>query len=327
MSVMVEPTVSDVDAAADRIRGLVVRTPLLESDRLNDRVGARILVKAECLQRAGSFKFRGACNRLLTMSQQERANGAVAWSSGNHALALAAVSATLGVPATIIMPNDAPRAKIDGARAYGATIRLYDRRNDDREAIGNRLAAESGATIVPPYDDPLIIAGQGTVGRELMEQAAEIGVVPDAVLASASGGGLIAGVATAVTARSASTRVYCAEPSGFDDHARSLAAGAPVRNRPEGTSICDALQVPTPGRVTFPINRSLLAGGLVVTDEQVRDAMRAAFDTLRVVVEPGGAAALAAVLAGQLDVPADGTAAVVLSGGNVDHALFASVLD
>lgn len=320
------PSLSQIEAAAERIRPYAVQTPLLENAFINESTGGRILFKAEVLQVAGSFKFRGACNRLLQLSTEQRQAGVVAFSSGNHALATSAVARLLNMPATIIMPADAPRAKIEGARRNGATVRLYDRKKDDREAIGREIAQATGAVTVPPYDDLFIMTGQATVGLELIDDTERLGVVPDAVLVACSGGGLVAGVASAVRARSAGTAVYAVEPSEFDELARSLASGQPERNRPDAQSICDALQVVTPGKLTFPINRRLLAGSLAVTDDEVRKAMRAAFEHLRLVVEPGGAVGLAAVLSKKFDA-AGKTVVVVLSGGNVDADLFATALN
>ncbi|CAG2354331.1 MULTISPECIES: threonine ammonia-lyase [Burkholderia] len=318
-------SVADIEAASVRILPFVVRTPLLESEVLNRATGARVLVKAESLQKTGSFKFRGACNRVLQIPAALRPRGVVAFSSGNHALAISAVCARFGMPATIIMPADAPKAKIEGARAYGATVRLYDRQTDDREAIGRDIAERTGAVTVPPYDDRQVMAGQGTVGLEIVQQTQALSVVPDVVLAAASGGGLVAGVATAINAYCRQARLYAVEPKGFDDHARSLAKGEQVTNAAGARSICDALQVASPGKLTFPINKRLLAGSLVVDDDEVRRAMRVAFETLKLVVEPGGAVPLAAVLAGKLAI-AGKTVVLVLSGGNVDHDIFVSAL-
>ncbi|EMN5127593.1 threonine ammonia-lyase [Burkholderia contaminans] len=318
-------SVADIEAASVRILPFVVRTPLLESEVLNRATGARVLVKAESLQKTGSFKFRGACNRVLQIPAALRPRGVVAFSSGNHALAISAVCARFGMPATIIMPADAPKAKIEGARAYGATVRLYDRQTDDREAIGRDIAERTGAVTVPPYDDRQVMAGQGTVGLEIVQQTQALSAVPDVVLAAASGGGLVAGVATAINAHCRQARLYAVEPKGFDDHARSLAKGEQVTNAAGARSICDALQVASPGKLTFPINKRLLAGSLVVDDDEVRRAMRVAFETLKLVVEPGGAVPLAAVLAGKLAI-AGKTVVLVLSGGNVDHDIFVSAL-
>ncbi len=318
-------SIDDVRAAAARIEGHVVRTPLLRSHALDELVGGRVLVKPESLQRGGSFKIRGAFNAILQLVDEDPGREVVAWSSGNHALAVATVAKALGVRATIVMPADAPPPKLDGARAAGAEVVTYDRVTESREEIGSRIAAERGAAIVPPFDDPAIMAGQGSVGLELMEQAAEVGSVPDVVLVAASGGGLTSGVATAVRAAARSVGVFAVEPAGFEDLGRSLAAGERVVNEPGATTICDALQAPTPGELTFPVLRDLGVRGLAVSDEEVRQAMRVAFGTLRLVVEPGGATPLAAVLSGKLDV-ADRTVAVVLSGGNVDPALFARTI-
>lgn len=320
------PSLKAIEAAAERIRPYAVITPLIENAALNELTGARVLFKAEVLQVAGSFKFRGACNRLLQLTPEQRKAGVVAFSSGNHALATSAVAKLLGIPATIIMPADAPRAKIEGARRNGATVRLYDRRKDDREAIGREIAQATGAVTVPPYDDFIIMTGQATVGREIVQSTQAMGIVPDAVLAACSGGGLVGGVASAVRALSPSTAVYAVEPAAFDELARSLRSGQPERNPPEAQSICDALQVVTPGKLTFPVNQRLLAGSLTVTDDEVRHAMRTAFEHLRLVVEPGGAVGLAAVLSNKLDVKGK-TVVVVLSGGNVDPELFVTALN
>ncbi len=319
-------SLADIQQAHARIREHIVHTPLMESETLNALLKARVLVKAETLQKTGAFKFRGACNRALQLTDAQRKGGIVAWSSGNHALAIAAVSNRLGIPATIIMPEDAPKAKIDGARYYGATVRLYDRIKEDREAIGAEIAGKNGAVIVPPYDDPYIMAGQGTVGLEIVQQASEVGAKLDAVIAACSGGGLIAGTAIAIKGNSPDTLVYASEPAGFDELARSLKSGQPESNAPGATSICDSLQVARPGKLTFQVNKALLAGSLVVTDDEVRQAMRAAYQHLKLVVEPGGAVPLAALLSGKLDV-AGKTVAVVLSGGNVDTSVFIQALN
>lgn len=319
-------SLADIQEAHARIRDHIVHTPLLESETLNGLLKARVLVKAETLQKTGAFKFRGACNRALQLTDAERKGGIVAWSSGNHALAIAAVSHRLGIPATIIMPEDAPKAKIEGARYYGAVVRLYDRIKEDREAIGAEIAAKNGAVIVPPYDDPYIMAGQGTVGLEIAQQARELGVHLDAVIAACSGGGLIAGTAIAIKGSSPDTQVYASEPAGFDELARSLRSGQPESNAPGASSICDSLQVMRPGKLTFQVNKTLLAGSLVVSDDEVRQAMKAAYQHLKLVVEPGGAVPLAALLSGKLDV-AGKTVAIVLSGGNVDTSVFIQALN
>ncbi|MEQ4616421.1 MAG: threonine/serine dehydratase [Corticimicrobacter sp.] len=321
------PSVSfaDVEAAAQRLRNRVVHTSLIENVALNERLGARVLIKPEVLQHTGSFKFRGAYNRVVQFTPAQREAGIVAWSSGNHALAVSSVGARLGIQATILMPSDAPVAKIEGARKLGATVRLYDRKTENREAIGTEIAERTGAVIVPPYDDPHVIAGQGTLGIELIQQATALEATLDAALVSCSGGGLAAGFATAIHALSPNTAVWCVEPEQFDDTARSLAGGTRVGNPAGRQSICDALQVQSPGEITFPINQMLLAGALTVSDEDVRHAIRIAYEDLRLVVEPGGAAPLAALLAGKLDIR-DKTIGIVLSGGNVDADKFATYI-
>jgi threonine dehydratase len=319
------PGLADVQAAAGRLAGVARRTPLLASTPLDEAMGGRFLFKVESLQRTGSFKFRGAYNRLVQLDAGERRAGVVAFSSGNHAQGVAAAAKMLGIPATIVMPSDAPRIKLDNTRALGAEVVLYDRVRESREQIAARLASERGAMLVPAYDDPHIIAGQGTVGLELMQQAAELGLTPDHVLIPCSGGGLVSGSATAIRALAPAVVVYGVEPEAFDDTRRSLAAGTLLRNPPEARSICDALQSSPPGQLTFAINRELLAGILTVSDAEVETAMARAFRDLRLVVEPGGAVALAAALAGKLPI-AGRTTAIVLSGGNVDAATFIAAL-
>ncbi|PWC37247.1 threonine/serine dehydratase [Azospirillum sp. TSO22-1] len=316
---------ADVEAASKRLAGKAAVTPLLENRQLNDHVGGRVLIKPEILQVSGSFKFRGAYNRLSQLDEAQRRAGVVAWSSGNHAQGVAAAAQMLGIPATIVMPEDAPALKIENTRGYGAEVVLYDRWRESREGIAAAIAGERGAVPVPPFDDPHIIAGQGTAGLELACQARELGATLDVVLAPCSGGGLVGGVATAVKHLSPRTEIYSAEPAGLDDLARSLRAGERVRNDPEARSFCDALMAPTPGELTFPIHRALLSGGLAVTDDEAAAAMAYAFTVLKLVVEPGGAVALAAVLSGKLPT-AGRTIGVVLSGGNVDPALYAGVL-
>jgi threonine dehydratase len=319
------PDSAAIEAAARRIAAVAVRTPLLESPALNQRLGCRLLVKAEMLQRTGSFKFRGAYNRISQLTADERKRGVVAFSSGNHAQGVAHAAELCGTPAVIVMPADAPVIKIENTRAYGAEVVLYDRQREDREAIGRRIAAERGSILVPPFDDPHIIAGQGTVGLEIVVQCGERGAMPDLIVAPGSGGGLIAGISIAVQAKLPQSRIYIAEPMDFDDHIRSLASGRRESNAAGRTSICDALQAPMPGELTFAVNRKTLAGGVAVSDAEVAAAMRTAFSHLKVVVEPGGAVALAGVLSGKLDCRGK-TVVAVASGGNVDPALFADIL-
>jgi threonine dehydratase len=319
------PDFSDIEDAAQRLKGQAVRTPLLESPLLNRRVGGRLLVKAEVLQRTGSFKFRGAYNHISRLDSAQIKAGIVAYSSGNHAQGVAAAAEIVGAPATIIMPSDAPALKIANTKAYGAEVLTYDRYHQDRETIGAEMAAETGASLVRPYDDAWVIAGQGTVGLEITEQCAELGIVPDAVLSPAGGGGLIAGTSLALEARLPIAKLYACEPEGFDDHRRSLEAGDRTANDDGPKSFCDALLASIPGEMTFAINRDRLAGGFAVSDEEVAAAMAIAFTDLKIVVEPGGAVALAAALAGRIKTR-DRTTVVVTSGGNVDPVVFDQVL-
>ncbi|UAL11474.1 threonine/serine dehydratase [Caulobacter segnis] len=316
---------SDIEAAAKRLEGQAVETPLIESPALNERLGGRVFLKPETLQRAGAFKFRGAYNRLSQLSDAEKARGVVAFSSGNHAQGVALAAKLLEIPALIVMPSDSPTVKVEGTRGFGAEIRFYDRFTEDRVAIADQIAAERGCTVVPSYDDPHIIAGQGTLGLEIIAQARALGVELDRVLSPVGGGGLIAGTSTAVKALSPSTEVWGAEPAGFDETRRSLASGQRETIDKDARSICDALLTPIPGELTWPINQRNLAGVVAVTDAEVAEAMRFAFSTLKLVVEPGGCVALTAALTGKVDLKGK-TAAIVLSGGNVDPDLFASVL-
>ncbi|MGF1625353.1 MAG: threonine/serine dehydratase [Alphaproteobacteria bacterium] len=325
LDVIAAVTLDDIRAAAGRLAGKAVRTPLLESPLLNARIGGRLLVKPEVLQRTGSFKFRGAYNAISQIAPADRAKGVLAFSSGNHAQGVASAAQLLGMPATIVMPHDAPAIKRANTEAYGARVVTYRRPEEDREAVSARIQVETGATLVRPYEDLRVIAGQGTVGLEIAEDVTEAGIALDAVIVCTGGGGLTAGVATAVDACLPGTAVYAAEPAGFDDTVRSLAAGRRLGNDPQAHTICDAIMTPTPGETTFAINSRLVAGGFVVTDAEVAEAMRVAFDTLKLVVEPGGAVALASALSSKLDC-AGRTVAVVLSGGNVDAALYAEVL-
>jgi threonine dehydratase len=318
-------TAADIDAAAEVLAPVAVRTPLLTSPALDAATGARVFLKPEVLQRTGSFKFRGAFNKLSSIPQAARAGGVVAFSSGNHAQGVAAAAQLLGMRATIVMPADAPASKRERTKGYGAEVVLYDRDREDREAIARDIAAGRGATLVPPYDDPKVIAGQGTVGREIAADLAALGVTPDIVVAPASGGGLIAGTAVALRARFPTIVAMSAEPEGFDDHARSLAVGRREPHRAEGRTICDALMASIPGEITFAINRQLLAAGVTASDDEVGRAVGFAFRELKLVVEPGGAVALAALLAGKIEARGK-TVAIVLSGGNVDAELYARLI-
>ena len=315
------PTAADVDAAARRLAGIALHTPLVTSPVLDALTGARVFLKAETLQRTGSFKFRGAYNKLSSIPQAERAGGVVAFSSGNHAQGVAAAAQLLGMPAVIVMPADAPRPKRERTAALGAEVVLYDRVREDRQAIAREIAERRHAALVPPYDDALVIAGQGTTGREIVDDLAAQGLTADVVAVTASGGGLTAGIALAVKARMPQARLFTAEPEGFDDHARSFKSGRRERNAAITGTICDALMAQTPGELTFAINRELVGQGAAVSDEEVAAAVAFAFRELKLVVEPGGAAALAALLSRKIDVKGK-VAVAVLSGGNVDPDLF-----
>jgi threonine dehydratase len=308
-------TQPDIHAALSRIAPHIVRTPMLTNAALDRATGGRILVKPEVLQRTGSFKLRGATNALRRLAEAGTLSGVVAYSSGNHGQAIACAAASLGIPATIVMPADAPAIKREATEFWGAKIVAYDRATGDREAIAAAIAADTGAVLIPPYEHPDVIAGQGTLALELAADAAAAGLSMDALLVCTGGGGLVAGCALALADVSPATRVYCVEPAGWDDHARSLRSGNRERNNMAGSPFCDALLSPMPGELTFSINRPLLAGGLVVTDDEVRAAMAFSARHLKLIVEPGGAVALAALLAGKFEGPGL-TVGVILSGGN-----------
>ena len=319
------PRFEDVAAAAMRLEGHAVVTPLLESDAVNRLLGGRLLVKAEVLQHGGAFKFRGAFNRLVQLTPEERARGVVAFSSGNHAQGVAAAARRLGIHAASVMPADAPAIKVEATREHGAEIITYDRFTESREEIAAGLARERGATLVPSFDDFHIISGQGTVGLEMVRQAHAAGATLDDAVICCGGGGLTAGCSLAIRATSPATNIYCAEPAAFNDHQRSLQQGERVANDPSARSFCDALLAPEPGVLTFAINRRTLTGGLAVTDSDVGAAMAFAFRHFKLVLEPSGAVALACVLAGR--IPSAGRAiAVVCSGGNVEAADYVAVL-
>lgn len=321
-----EPTEAQIDAAQRRVAPYAIRTPILTSETLDRMVKGRVYLKPENLQRSGSFKLRGALNRALQLNEQQREGGIVAWSSGNHGLAISYVARKLGIKATVLMPQEAPKTKIDGVRRNGATVRLYDKTKEVREDIGAQIAAETGATIVPPYDDPFVITGQATLGAEMAEQVRDMGQVIDAALFPCSGGGLVSGAACGLHILMPQASVYSVEPQNFDGMAMSLAAGQAMKASAQGTSICDALLVPAPGQLTLPICRAHLKAGLSVTDEEVKEAIRFAFKELKLVVEPGGATALAAILAGKVDA-AGKCLGVLISGGNVDPDKFAAFVN
>lgn len=314
----------DIEAAAKRLAPVAVETPLLHSPALDEVAGGTVYIKPENLQVTGSFKFRGAYNMISQLTPDEAKHGVVAFSSGNHAQAVAASGTMLGIETTIVMPKDAPAIKIENTRRLGGNTILYDRYSEDRVAIAQKIAAENGSAVVPAFDHEKIIAGQGTAGLELMRQCADLGVTPDQVLVNCSGGGLTAGVAIAVKAISPETNVFPVEPQDFDDTARSLKSGERETNDPAARSICDALQTESPGEITFAINRELLSPGLVVSDDEVKNAIRFAFRHLKLVVEPGGSVSLAAVLSGKLDTREKVTV-IILSGGNIDVEMFASI--
>ncbi len=325
MASLVLPTHVDIEAAARVLAPVAVRTRLVTSPALDALTGARVFLKPEVLQRTGSFKFRGAFNKLSSIPEAARKAGVVAFSSGNHAQGVAAAARILNMPAVIVMPSDAPVSKIERTKSYGAEVVPYDRDKEDRDAIARDLASKRGATVVPPYDDPWVIAGQGTVGREIAEDFAALGIVPDIVSAPASGGGLMAGIALATKAKFPNAGLVTVEPYGFDDHARSFSAGERQPHRAIGRTICDALMASIPGEITFAVNQKLGVQGVTATDDEVAKAVAFAFRELKLVVEPGGAVALAALLAGHIDARGK-TLAIVLSGGNVDADLYARLI-
>ena len=316
--------IRDIEAAAARLDRVAVRTPLIRNAELDEHTGGTVFIKPECLQVTGSFKIRGAYNFLSQLTPEEAQRGVVAFSSGNHAQGVAAAGTMLGIRTAIVMPEDAPRAKLENTRKLGGEVITYDRYTGDREAIAREIAAERGSVVVPSYDHDNIIAGQGTVGLEIAEQCRELGVVPGQVLVNCGGGGLISGSATALKDRFPDVSVHTVEPEEFDDTARSLQSGKRERNGDDARSICDALQAHSPGELTFAIMKRLLGKGLTVSDEEVREAMRFAFRYLKLVAEPGGAAALAAALAAKVEMRGR-TTVVVISGGNVDRELYSEI--
>ena len=318
-------TLNDIQRAYQRIEGKIARTPLLNSPRLDAIADRKLWIKSEPLQVTGSFKFRGACSAISALSNDALKRGVVAYSSGNHAQGVALAAKVFGTQATIIMPHDAPANKVANTKAYGATVVHYERGVESREAIGERLAQAHGLHLIKPYDDANVIAGQGTVGLELAEQMSEAGARAKALLCCCGGGGLSSGIAVALAGLRPEITVHTAEPQGFDDTARSLALGERISNPTEQGSICDAIVTPTPGELTFPLLQKHAGSGFAVSDDSVLAAMKTAFDTLKVVVEPGGAVALAAALDPQ-NLPDEKELIVILSGGNVDQALFQQAL-
>lgn len=316
--------IAQIEAAAARLSGHARITPLLNAPLLDAAAGRRIFVKAECLQLTGSFKFRGGWSAISALDPATRGKGVMAYSSGNHAQGVALAAQAHGIPAVILMPADAPQVKIANTRAYGAEVILYDRATEDRDAIGARLTAERGLTLIKPFDDAQVIAGQGTTGMEIAAQAAALGITGATVITCCGGGGLTAGIALALQARAPGFTVRPAEPEGFDDAARSLASGRIERNSRMAGSLCDAILTPQPGEITFPILSRLCGPGLTASDDEALHAMALAFTHLRIVLEPGGAIALAAALFRD-DLP--DTVIVTASGGNVDPATFRMALD
>jgi threonine dehydratase len=321
-----DPTIKDIEVAAERLTGYAVQTPVLESDTVNARLNCRVLLKAENLQRTGSFKFRGAFNMISGLTDLQKNNGIVAFSSGNHAQGVATASRILNIKSTIVMPADAPKIKIKNTRNDGANIVFYNRADANRVKIAEEIIKETGATLVPPYDAPEIIAGQGTLGLEFIDQVKNKNAQLDYLLGPCSGGGLIAGNAIAFKEQSPDTQVYCVEPEGYNDTALSLKTGERKNIITNINSFCDALLVETPGKLTFKINKQLLAGGLVVSQKETANAMQVAFEEYKIVLEPGGAVALAAILSNKI-FPEGKVIGIICSGGNIDGSTFKDVLE
>jgi len=319
------PQITDVEAAAERLAGYARVTPILESPRLNEHLGGRLLIKPECLQRTGSFKFRGAFNKISQIPDEDRSKGVVAYSSGNHAQGVAAAAQILELPATIVMPSDAPVIKIENTKSYGAEVVLYERKDGNRVQVAEGILAKTGGTMVPPFNDFDVIAGQGTIGLEFVPQAESIGTALDIVLGPSSGGGMLSGVAVAFGDRSPDTELYSVEPDAYDDIVQSLAAGERITIETGTPSLCDALLVETPGELTFEIMKARLAGGVSVSDEEALEAVKVAFEEFKIVLEPSGATSLAAILSGKVDIK-NKTAGVICTGGNVDPDVFVRAL-
>ncbi|WP_417450220.1 threonine ammonia-lyase [Kordiimonas sp.] len=315
----------DIRSAAEQIKGHAVRTPLLELPALNDAAGGRVFIKPENLQRVGAFKFRGAFNRLSRLSEAEKARGVVAFSSGNHAQGVAKAAQMLGIKATIVMPDDAPKLKLANTRAYGAEVVLYDRYNEDREAVAKRVVGDSGATVVPPYNDPYIMAGQGTVGLEIAEDLKSLGLTPDQAFINCGGGGLASGAFLALKHAFPAMQGYAVEPEDFDDVTRSLESGVIEKVDFGGRSVCDALLTPSAGDLTFPILQGLDIKGVTISDAEAMAAVRYAAITLKLVAEPGGAASLAALMSGRIDTKGK-TSVIILSGGNIEPEMLADCI-
>jgi threonine dehydratase len=320
------PTIKDIEIAAESLTGYAVKTPVLESDKVNALLNCRVLLKAENLQRTGSFKFRGAFNMISNLINLQKNKGVVAFSSGNHAQGVAAASRILNIKSTIVMPTDAPQIKINNTRNDGANIVFYNRADANRVKIAEKIIKKTGATLVPPYDAPEIIAGQGTLGLEFIDQVKNRNTKLDYLLGPCSGGGLIAGNAIAFKERSPETLIYCVEPEGYDDTALSLKAGKRKSIKTNINSFCDALLVEIPGKLTFKTNKQLLAGGLVVSQRETANAIQVAFEEYKVVLEPGGAVALAAILSNKISLKGK-VIGIICSGGNIDGSTFKDVLE
>jgi len=316
----------DILGAAEKIKGVAVRTPLIESQALNARVGGRVLIKPENLQRVGAFKFRGAYNRLSRLTDEEKTRGVVAFSSGNHAQGVAHAAELLGIKATIVMPKDAPELKLANARGYGAEVVLYDRYSEDREEVARRVVGDSGATVVPPYNDPFIMAGQGTVGLEIAQDLEAMAVVPDQAVINCGGGGLCSGAYLALYKHFPNLEGYVVEPEAFDDVTRSLKSGTIEQVDFGARSVCDALLTPSPGELTFPIMQGLGLKGVTVSDDEALDAVAYAAISMKLVGEPGGVASLASLLAGKVDGRGK-TTVIVISGGNIEPAQLQACLE
>ena len=319
------PTVFDIQAAEDRLSDQVIQTPILESSQLNEQLGCRLLLKAEALQRTGSFKFRGAYNKISQIPTHQRFKGVVAYSSGNHAQGVAAAAQIFDLPATIVMPSDAPDIKIQNTRSYGADIEFYDRKIGNRVKMAKRISDETGGLLIPPYNDPDIIAGQGTIALELIRQSEELNVKLDIVMGPSSGGGMMSGCSLVLKHYDPRVMLYCVEPENYDDIAQSLACGQRMKLKSKRHSICDALLLETPGDLTFQILKELNVGGLVVSDQATVHAMLVAFQAFKIVLEPSGAIALAAALEQKINLKGK-TVAVICTGGNVDPSLFQKAL-
>ena len=319
------PSIDDIRRAAERIRPEAIRTPLLSSPMLDELLGGRVFLKCETLQRTGSFKFRGAFNAIAAMTGVKRAKGIVAVSSGNHAQGVAEAARLFGLRSIIVMPADAPATKLERTRRSGAHVIAYDRALENREKVAARILATEGGTLVHPYNDPNVIAGQGTVGLEIVADAAAAGIVPDAVLVPCSGGGLLAGIGVAIKSALPATEMIAVEPAGFDDYGRSLIAGAIVRNERAAGSVCDSLLAEAPGEIGFALNRQNVGAAVAVDDDEALAAVAYAFRELKLVAEPGGAIALGALLSGRFKARGR-TVVVVLSGGNIDEDTLAAAL-